>query len=200
MLYEGPGATACQQHHLGATLYARSPIRFCRVNRRDHGGRCLPYLSLRFKIGEPSCFRWIDSPCSGLSRQLAAAPLYALQSHTPARCSCFRPRLLPGRPRVFIVVPCAVVPFHWCRCSTVASRGRLGARSHAWPWVEIPRLGRQQRPISPTNTDPEERAAQSALGLMPMGYRAEGGDLLDSARAWPLDYAGIRLLAPSSGL
>jgi hypothetical protein len=54
----------------------------CCAIRRDHGGPCLPYLSLRFKIGEPSCFRWIDSPCSGLSRQLAAAPLYALQRHT----------------------------------------------------------------------------------------------------------------------
>lgn len=88
-----------------------------------------------------------------------------------ACCSCFSSHLLVELPRVFIVVPCAVVPFHWCRCSTVASRGRLGARSHAWPWVEIPRLGRQQRPISPTNTDPEERAAQSALGLMPKGLR-----------------------------
>lgn len=71
--------------------------------------------------------------------------------------------------------------FKWCRIRLFRSTGAgaprvravggIGARSHAWPWVEIPRLGRQQRPISPTNTDPEERAAQSALGLMPKGLR-----------------------------
>ena len=70
-------------------------------------------------------------------------------------CSVICPKAIPtgaGAPRVRAV-------------------GGIGARSHAWPWVEIPRLGRQQRPISPTNTDPEERAAQSALGLMPIGLR-----------------------------
>ena len=106
-----------------------------------------------------------------------------------ACCSCFSSHLLVELPRVFIVVPCAVVPFHWCRCSTVASRGRLGARSHAWPWVEIPRLGRQQRPISPTNTDPEERAAQSALGLMPKGLRGGRRGFVDKSLGWQLNFA-----------
>ncbi len=33
----------------------------------------------------------IDSPCSGLSRLLAAAPSYTLQRHIPSCCFCFSP-------------------------------------------------------------------------------------------------------------
>ena len=41
------------------------------------------------------------SPCSGLSRLLAAAPPHALLRHTLPLCTCFSPHLWAGLPRRF---------------------------------------------------------------------------------------------------
>ena len=41
------------------------------------------------------------SPCSGLSRLLAAAPPHALLRHTLPLCTCFSPHLWAGLPRHF---------------------------------------------------------------------------------------------------
>ena len=41
------------------------------------------------------------SPCSGLSRRLAAAPPHALLRHTAPFCTCFSPHLWAGLPRRF---------------------------------------------------------------------------------------------------
>ena len=42
-----------------------------------------------------------SSPCSGLSRLLAAAPPHALLRHTLPLCTCFSPHLWAGLPRRF---------------------------------------------------------------------------------------------------
>ncbi len=59
----------------------------------------LSYLSaaLQDRRALPSCYvkndvtTRIDSPCSGLSRPLAAAPSHTLQRHIPSCCFCFSP-------------------------------------------------------------------------------------------------------------
>ena len=93
---------------------------------------------------------WIGSPCSGLSRPLAAAPPHALQRHTPSGCICFSPRLWAGLPTPFFKSWPWLVPRYALVADAPGLRvlGGSGARSHAGQSVRFPRSA---RPTTPTH-------------------------------------------------